>query len=536
MDATPSSIGPLSIYPARGHEHLIDESIPAVLERRLPQIADRPVVTWWEDGTWDHLTYGALAEQATLVARALAAAAEPGDRVLVWGRNSLPYVVMHYAAAMANVVLTPLNTLWSDDEVRHAVQLVRPALFFAGDDIRGAALLPRAVELAGTVPVTPLGDLLQWAQEQPAADLPEVRPDDAFLIQFTSGTTGKAKGAVVTHRAALNGASERNRPDSIIDGDVWLNPVPYHHIGGSCFVMFGALLSGNAFVLVDRWDPDKAVEMLLSGQITRVGGVPTMLVDLLARIGDAGKGVRLQSVPLGGATVSAALVRRIRAELGAQTLIGYGQSECSLITSTDVSDDPETVARTVGRPIAGTAVRIADPATSEPVPLGEPGEIQVIAPNVMRGYWEDPQKTAEVFTEDGYLRTGDLGVMDENGYIEFRGRVRDVIIRGGENVYPAEVEELLTERPDIAAAVLVGVEDERLGEKVAGVVVRAPGATVSGDELAEYLTGKVARFKIPVAWRFVDELPMTASAKVRRFIVREETERELAANPDTLRS
>lgn len=528
------AVGPLSVWTADRIDEVLEESIPEMLARRLPAIADVPAVRWKEDGHWRHLTYAELDREARLVAGALAGAFEPGERIAVWGRNSLPFIVLHYACALSGTILTPFNTGWSDDEARHAIGLSTPSILFAGGAIVGAdgaddSLVRRASVLTDPKPVVELDDLASWARARPAGALPDVRPTDPYLIQFTSGTTGRAKGAVVSHRGALNGAYQRNLHDVIVDDDVWLNPVPYHHIGGSCFVVLGGPLGGGSFVLVDRWDPAEATELLRSGVITRLGGVPTMVVDVLDRLGSASADARVATVSLGGATVSRSLIERIRDSLGAPTVIGYGQSECPLISATGTDDDPETLARTVGRPLPGATVRIVDTVTGELCPIGEPGEIQVQSPNVMSGYWADEEQTAQVTTSDGFLRTGDVAVMDERGYLEFRDRVKDVIIRGGENIYPVEVEELIAAHPQVATAVVVGVDDDRLGERVAAVVVRVPGANVTADDLTAHLRDRLARFKLPVEWRFVDSLPMTSSGKVRRVVVRQETNEAVAS-------
>lgn len=522
-------VGPLSEWAATPADEIVDQSVGQVLAARVASDPDRPAVYWPEGEGLASMTYAELGEAAHRLARAMAGRAAPGDRVAVWSRNSVPYVVLEYASALAGLVFVPFNTAWTDAEAEHAVGLTRPALLFAGESYSGESLAPRARGLDGGTPVVDIAGLEQWAATASLGDLPEVAPDQPFLIQFTSGTTGRSKGAVISHRAALSAALQRNRHDLIGADDVWLNPVPYHHIGGSCFVILGGALDGGAFVVLERWDPQVVLRLLGLGVIKRIGGVPTMLVDILAKLGDAARETGLRSVALGGATVTQPLVDLIDKSLGVPVLIGYGQSECPLITSTHVADDPATIGGTLGRPLPGADIRIVDAESGAAVPIGTPGEIQVRAPYMMSGYWDMPEQTAATITPDGYLRTGDLGAMDESGFLTFHGRSRDVIIRGGENVYPAEVEEILLEHPGVAGAVLVGIEDARLGEQVAGVVIRAPGSEVTGAELAEFLTGKVARYKIPVAWRFVAEFPMTASGKVRRFVVRDETRAELGA-------
>nr|BFE58403.1 AMP-binding protein [Dactylosporangium thailandense] len=522
-------IGPRSEWTAQGGDELLTDSVPGLLARQADRYGDRPALWWPEHGGLAKLTYAELAAAAGPVARALAGRAAPGERVAVWSRNSVEWVVLEYGCAMAGLILTPFNTAWTDAEVDHANRLTTPVLVFAGTGPTGDSLVPRAAGVCGDGIVLDLAGVRDWAAGAEPGELPDVATGDPFLIQFTSGTTGRSKGAVLTHQAVLNAARERNRRDVIGPADTWLNPVPYHHIGGSCFVVLGGLVDAGAFVVVEKYVPAETMRLLDHGVVNRIGGVPTMVIDALDHLGARAATAGLRSVAVGGATVTQHLVERIRRTLGAPVINTYAQSECPAITSTEIDDDAATIAGTVGRPVADVEVRIVDPATGEAVPIGSVGEIRTRSPYVMRGYWGMPEQTAEVLPADGYLRTGDLASMDEFGNVTFQGRVRDVIIRGGENVYPAEVEECLAAHPGIASAVLVGIDDERLGERVAGVVVRAPGSAVTGPELTEYLRDKVARFKLPEVWRFVDALPMTASGKVRRFVVRDDTNAELAA-------
>jgi fatty-acyl-CoA synthase len=471
---------------------VITESVPQVLARQVAAHGARPAVYWEQDSELAHLTYADLAAAATAVARALAGQAAPGERVAVWSRNSLAWVLLEYGCALAGLILTPLNPAWTDPEVEHAIQLTGPALFFAGTGPQGESLLPRASAHADRTTVLDLAGLPSWSAAVPAGELAEVPAATPLLIQFTSGTTGRAKGALISHQGALNTGRLRNLYDVMSHPDVYLNPVPYHHIGGSCCIILGALVDAGAFVLAERWDPGLVVRLLRRGPVNRIGGVPTMMFDLLGRLGDGASAVTVKSVSLGGAKVPQLLVERVQDAFGAPVVVTYAQSESSIITSSRVGDDPAVIARTVGRPVAGVELRICDPASGAVVPLGAPGE------------------------------------MDDAGNVTFRGRVRDVIIRGGENIYPAEVEEALLAHPGVAAAVVVGLDDERLGERVAGVVVRVPGSEATGEELAGYLHGRLARFKIPQTWRFVDQLPMTASGKVRRFVVRDQARADQA--------
>jgi acyl-CoA synthetase (AMP-forming)/AMP-acid ligase II len=512
----------LSIRAAEGTDAIVDESVPQVLARQVETAGDRRALVWPEGDGWGALTYRELSDAATAVARTLATGAAPGDRVAVWGRNSVEWILLQYGCALAGLIVTPFNTAWTDAEVRQAHELTEPTLVFAGLARDGSDLTPRAGDSCPATPVVALAGLREWAPAG-SATLPTVRPRDPYLIQFTSGTTGRAKGAVLSHRALINAALARARHDVIPDDDVWLNAIPYHHIGGFCNVVLGGLVNAGAFVVLDRFDPEQAVGLLDRDMVTRLGGVPTMIGDIVDRLGDRDRKTRLASVSTGGATVTGHLVDAVRRTFDAVVVVAYSQSECPAITHTDPHADPAAVAATVGRPVAAAEVRIVDPASGAPVPLGVTGEIVTRSPYVMDRYWGMPEHTARTLGPDGFLRTGDLGSMDAEGYLTFRGRARDVIIRGGENIYPAEIEEILLSHPGVANVVLVGVDDARLGERVAGVVVRRAGTAVTGAELAFFLSDRVAYFKIPSAWRFVESLPLTASGKVRRFIVRKET-------------
>jgi acyl-CoA synthetase (AMP-forming)/AMP-acid ligase II len=515
-----------------GDSGLLTETVAGVLARQARVNGDRRAVLWEEtapagQGELRWLTYAQLAGQASAVASLLAGLAA-GGRVAVWGRNRVDWVLLEYACALRGLVLVPLNTAWTDHEAAAALELVEPAMLFAGQDSRGEPLAERARKVAGgTVPVRDLDGLLTLTGltltgTAALADVMVngVEASHPFLIQFTSGTTGRAKGAVLSHRSVLNSAYLRERRDPA-SGGVCLNSVPYHHIGGSLYVVLGALTSGGAFVVVDRFDPDQTVRLLSLAGVTHLGGVPIMIERILDRPGLRAAASTVRTVALGGADISPRLIHRIRDELGAVVHTSYGQSECPLITNSDPADDPEILTTTAGRPVEATTVRIVDPATGKDAAPGETGEIIVRSPLVMEGYFRMPERTAEVLPGDGYLRTGDLGSMDAAGYVAIRGRIREVIIRGGENIYPAEVEAALSEHPEVAACAVVGVTDPSWGELVGASVVTR-GNPVDPAELEAFLAGRLAHFKIPRVWRFTDALPMTASGKIRRTAVKEE--------------
>ncbi|MFC3172708.1 class I adenylate-forming enzyme family protein [Novosphingobium bradum] len=459
------------------------------------------------------ITHGRLLELAENTARWLAARAGPGERIALWSRNAFDSVVLQHACALSGTIIAPFNTGWSDAEAAHALALTRPALAFAGLDNRGADLLARAAALA-SCPVHRLDEVALIAAAAQDHPLPPTSQSTPFLIQFTSGTTGKAKGALLSQRAALLGGWLRPTLDGIGEDDLWLNAVPYHHVGGSCAIILGALSTGSAFVMLERYDREQLVALMTTLRPTRMGGVPTMWHDILAAETLPPHGT-VRFVTLGGASVPGSLVMAVRERLGAHCVIGFGQSECPVATGTLKGSPLDEICDSVGRAVPHTAIAIVD-REGRPVPFGETGEICVRSPAVMDGYWDNPEATATTITADGFLHTGDLGTMEPDGLVRIRGRLREVIIRGGENVYPPEIEAVLHTHPAVAMAAVVGVDHQRLGQDVAAVIQLRPGATAQTRELEDFVEKYVARFKVPRHWHYVEAMPMTVSGKIRK--------------------
>jgi fatty-acyl-CoA synthase len=422
-------------------------------------------------------------------------------------------VFVHYAAALAGMILTPFNTGWAAPEIEHALSLASPALLFAGKDSKGRDLGSRARAIADcdVLHLDEIGSCLPGRD----VSLPAVQQDDPYLIQFTSGTTGKAKGALLSHRAALLAGWIRPACEGGGDRDVYLNPVPFHHVGGSCAVVLGAASLGGAFVVLEGHDPGILLSLMEPVQATRMGGVPTMWFDLMRRE-DLPENTCVRTVTLGGAHVPPSLVEQVRSRLGARCAIGYGQSEYAVATGTMPDDPIEVLTETVGRPLPHTELKIVDLSTGCAVAPGETGEIRLRGPACMDRYWGDENATQAAFDAEGFLCTGDLGSMMPDGVCRVHGRVREMIIRGGENIYPAEIENVLLKHPAVAMAAVFGVSDERLGEKVAAAVTLRPGAQIEPDRLREHVARSVSHFKVPVMWKILDAFPCTASGKVRK--------------------
>lgn len=503
----------LSHWPADTSLPLPTETLGGLLRKNAERFPDRRAVLIPRGEEIETVTHAELLAKAENIARWLAERCAPGERIALWSRNALESVVLQHGCALAGTIIAPFNTGWSDGEVSHALALTEPVLLFAGLGNREDDLLPRAVALANC-PVLSLADVTAIMATPSAHPLPDIAQSAPFLIQFTSGTTGKAKGALLSHRAALLGGWLRPIVNGVNETDLWLNAVPYHHIGGSCAIVLGAMTTASAFVVLERYDRSQLIALMKRLRPTRLGGVPTMWHDILSA-DDLPPYGTVQTVTLGGASVPPTLVRKVRETLGANCLIGYAQSECPVATATHADSPIDEICETVGRASPHAELKIVDQCGTT-LPFNATGEICIRGPMVMDGYWANPEATAATIDADGFLHTGDLGAMDETGVLRIRGRLREVIIRGGENIYPAEIEDALLGHPAVAMAAVVGVEHERLGQEVGAVIQFRPGQTAPAEELEAYVEQRIARFKTPRHWRYVEAMPLTVSGKIRK--------------------
>jgi fatty-acyl-CoA synthase len=385
---------------------------------------------------------------------------------------------------------------------------------------RSHDLLALAREAARDLPerpeVTPLGELAGAAAVSPASPaLPAVRPGDPAQIQYTSGTTRLPKGALLTHRGLANNG--RFFAEAIGAGrdDVWVNPMPLFHTAGCGLATLGALQSGGVHVLPGGFDAGVMLDLIQGERATLTLNVPTMLIRVLDEQAASPRDLSSwRLTALGGAPVPPELVRRAQQELNVRAAIGFGQTEASpYITHTRPGDTHPRWAETVGRPLPQTGLKIADPGTGVTLPRGQVGEVCARGYSVMLGYFENDAATKAAIDNDGWLHTGDLGSVDDAGYLRIQGRLRDMIIRGGENIYPREIEDVLSAHPDVADAAVVGLPDPEWGEIVGAFIRPHPGAQPYGEGLARYCRGHLARFKVPQVWRFVDSYPQTASGQ-----------------------
>jgi HIP---CoA ligase len=459
-----------------------------------------------------------FAELAGLVRRAaggcVAAGVHHGDRVAIWGPNSLEWVVAALGALTAGAAIVPLNTRFKAEEAGYILDRSGAALTFVSPPFLGNDY----PAMLGARPSVLLDEAL-WSSYDETALVP-VGPDDTGDIIFTSGTTGRPKGVVTTHAQTLRVFETWADVVGLRAGDRYLVVNPFFHTFGYKAGVIACLLRGATIVPQPVFDVPTTLELVDREHITVLPGPPTLYQSILDAPGRGEHDLsKLRLAVTGAAVVPVALVERMRSELTFQTVLtAYGLTESTgTVTMCRRDDDPVTIATTSGRAIPDTEVRVVA-RDGAPVATGEPGEVVVRGYNVMQGYFEDPEATAQAIDADGWLHTGDIGVLDERGNLRITDRLKDMYVVGGFNAYPAEIEQVLATHPAVAESAVVGVPDERLGEVGKAFVVTRPGAHVDGDEvvaqLIEWCRERMANFKVPRSVEIVDTLPRNAAGKV----------------------
>ncbi|MFH9818733.1 AMP-binding protein [Streptomyces sp. NPDC017230] len=537
-------------------------TIPGALDLAAVRSADREAVV---DGDV-RLTWARLRDEVRAAVKSLLAlGTRRGDRIAVWAPNSHRWVVAALAAVSAGAVLVPVNTRYKGAEARWLLERGGARLLFvengflgkdylamlgdgdgdgdgeregegegegerSGDDTRPVPSLPglaRVVTLDGTErPGTlPWDDFLTYGAHLPDAEVTvrtaSVRPDDPSDLLFTSGTTGRPKGALTTHRQNLTTYRAWSARTGLTGEDRYLIINPLFHCFGYKAGILACLLRGATMVLQPVFDVQRALTAVETERISVLPGPPTIYTELLDAPGrELFDLSSLRLAVTGAAVVPVALVRRMRAELFPEVLTAYGLTEsCGTVTVCSADDDAETVALTAGRPIDGVEVRITD-GDRRPLPAGRDGEIMVRGYNVMLGYLDDPAASAAAVDADGWLATGDVGHFDERGNLVVTGRSKDMFVVGGFNVYPAEVEQVLAGHDAVAEAAVVGVPDARLGEVGRAYVTARPGAGADPETLIGHCRERLANFKVPREVVVLGTFPRNASGKVDKAALR----------------
>jgi len=509
---------------------LLELTIGELLDRTASRFPDRLAVASCHQSK--RLTWAELSAEADRVARGLwSLGIRRGDRVGLWSTNCIEWIVMHMGCARAGAALVNVNPSYRSHELRYTLKKSRMKALFLWhkdkradyEEILGRARHGLSLELEHTI----YFDSPEWpALLEADGRLPDhVANDDVANIQYTSGTTGLPKGVMLTHHNIVNNGQFLAQGFHYTEVDRICLPVPLFHCYGCVIGTMTSVNTGAALILPNwTFDPRATLKAIHDERATSVYGVPAMYVAEMALPEFAGYDLTsLRTGMMSGAPCPVELMKRVLDEMHCgELVIAYGQTELSpVVTMSDAADTIDIRVNTVGRAMPQTEIQIISTVTGDTLPVGEQGEVCARGYAVMKGYDGDPEGTALVIDADGWLHTGDLGIMHDDGCIHLTGRSRDVIIRGGENIYPREVEEFLYTHPKIDEAQVVGIPNARLGEIVAAWVRLRPGVEATEEEIRTFCQGQIAYYKIPEYVRFVDDFPATLSGKIQKYKIRE---------------
>jgi long-chain acyl-CoA synthetase len=522
-----------SYWPADTSELILETTIGSVLRAAATVAADRTALVGWgfEPGVRRTWTFAELLRDAERTAGALLARFAPGEHIAIWAPNLPEWLMLELGAGLAGIVIVTVNPAYRPRELDYVLRQSRAVGLFHVAGFRGNPMAQTVAEVRARLPdLRTVVAMEHWddfvAGAAPVRDLPAVAPDACAQIHYTSGTTGFPKGALLHHRGLTNNARLVMRGLGNRAGDVYAHAMPFFHTAGCVVSVLGPLQMQSTQAFLPTFDPGRALEIVEGERATHFFGVPTMLIAMMEHPAfDQRDLSSLQVIGSGGAIVPPDLVRSIESRLAARLSIAYGQTESSpAITLVRLGDALADRLETVGTPLPQTAVKIVDPRTGAVVPPGVVGELCTRGYLVMRGYFGQPEATATAIDADGWLHTGDLATMDERGYCKIAGRLKDMVIRGGENLFPAEIEAVLCEHPGVSEVAVIGVPDARMGEELAAFV-RTPGGTrPSVDALRAHVRRCLAAPKTPRYWVFVDKFPLTGSGKIQKFRLRERWE------------
>jgi fatty-acyl-CoA synthase len=535
---------------------LLDETIGQALERTAREHPTREaLVVRHQDIRWNYAEY--LREVDRLATGLLALGVEPGDRVGIWSPNRVEWCLTQFATARIGAIMVCINPAYRVHELEYVLNKVQCRVLITAESFKTSEYLAMLQQLAPELSEASAGSQLR-SQKLPRLEIvirmgeeasegmlnfsevcqlggteeqrrlaqigANLAPDDAINIQFTSGTTGNPKGATLSHRNILNNGKVVGDGMLLSENDRLCIPVPLYHCFGMVMGNLACITHASAAVFPDEaFDPITTLETVEKEACTALHGVPTMFIAQLDH--PEFSRFNLSSLRTGimaGAPCPIEVMNKVIGAMHMQDiLIAYGQTELSPVNHMTTVDDPvEKRVATVGRPGPHLQVRITD-QDNQLVPLGERGEICTRGYSVMKGYWDDPEQTAQTIDSDGWLHSGDLGVMDEDGFVEVVGRIKDMIIRGGENIYPRELEEFFYTHPAIQEVQVFGVPDEKYGEQVCAWIKLHDKAVLDAAGVKEFCRDRIAHFKVPALIRFVDEYPMTVTGKIQKFKMRD---------------
>ena len=521
---------------------LLEETIPQNLARTVAEHADRDALVSVEQGL--RFTYSQFADEVDQVARGLMGiGVAKGDRVGIWSPNYAEWVLVQYATARIGAILVTINPAYRSSELEYVLNQSGISVLVAVESLSTSDYRSMIEEVWSRVPTNRViyihtsdwDDLLEVSAEMSMKQLDqrtaELVAGDGINIQYTSGTTGFPKGATLSHRNILNNGYFIGEACKYTETDRVCIPVPFYHCFGMVLGNLACTTHGSTMVIpAAGFDAAATLHACASERCTSLYGVPTMFIAELGEPDLAGYDLSsLRTGIMAGSPCPTEVMRQVVERLNmSEVTIAYGMTETSPVSTQTSADDPfEKRVTTVGRVHPHVEIKVVDPESGEVVPRGTGGEFRTRGYSVMLGYWNDEVRTVEAIDSDGWMHTGDLAVMDDEGYVNIVGRIKDMIIRGGENVYPREVEEFLYTHPDVVEVQVVGVPDVRYGEELMAWIQLREGADTTAADIRDFCRGTIAHYKVPRYIKFTDSFPMTITGKIQKFKMRETSIAEL---------
>lgn len=467
-------------------------------------------------------TYFELIEDVDHLANLLyQAGVRKDDRIAVSLPNWYETVKLFFATAKLGAILVPFNPLYTEEEVSHILKDSRPKLLFITEELGQSSLDALAKYVAKIIIVRGSVDGYENFASFIEANAPLIEEavidvaDDVYCILYTSGTTGSPKGVMITHQSVVQSGVTISKELNCVKNDVYIIAAPLFHVFGMACNLFSAVTTSSRMILIEKYSPSLMLEVIEREKVTIQQGVPTMFLKELELENFSEYDVTsLRAGIVGAAPITSKQMIEIRNKLGMNLCQSYGITETGSVTMTPYNDREEKITSTLGKPISGVKIRIVDENRRE-LPNNEVGEIAIHSFGTMKGYYNMPEETEKVIDKDGWFYTEDLGQIDEEGYLHFVGREKELIIRGGYNIYPQEIEEFLLQHPSILDVAVVGLPDEILGEKICAVI-QLRDEELTKENVIEYLDKRISRYKIPQEVLFVEEFPMTSSGKIKK--------------------
>lgn len=518
-----------SLFPAQYDEDYHQQTIGEMLQQITAANPNATALTEIDENgkvcrQWN---YQQLLDDSQRLAQALSSRFMKGEAITLWAPNCPEWLLIEFACAFAGIVLVTANPSYQAKELRYILEQSDSIALLLVNEHRGNPMSKIAKDACNGLnnirAIIDIEDQTQLYEPLKDISLQTVLPTDIAQIQYTSGTTGFPKGVVLEHAPLLNNARFYAKRAAVDYGDVWLNMMPMFHTSGCAMTVLGGIQQGCHLVSIRIFQPDIACRLIEQHQVNMIFGVPTMFIAMLDYLQQHSHDLSsVKSTSSGGAMVAPELVHRIKNTFQCHFGTVFGQTEAyPVVTQHHTTDSDDDISYSIGQPLPHTSVSIRSLNDNSVLPLNSVGEICVGGPFIMRGYHRNPAATKETIDNEGWLHTGDLGKMDSRGYLQITGRAKEMIIRGGENMYPVEIENVIIEHEDVTEVAVVGIPDDKWGEVIACFVRTKNNITMDVEQLRQYCRNEMSAQKTPSIWRQVDSFPLTGSNKIQRLKLRE---------------